>query len=82
VLRWFPKASFAFVSDSTKKTPLELAAEAWEGTEDSDFNQGEKEDPYFNLCFRNDQEPLNEDFQALAPVIAGPLLDHQEKEKA
>jgi exodeoxyribonuclease V gamma subunit len=81
-LRWFPKASFAFMRGDDKHPPLELAMEAWDGVEGSDFNQGEKHDPYFDLCFRNDPEPLNEAFQALAPLIAGPLLDHQEKEKA
>ena len=81
-LRWFPKSSFAFALGEEKESPLELAQEVWEGKEGSDFTQGEKDDPYFDLCFRNDPEPLNADFQSQATAIVGPLTDHQEKEKA
>ena len=48
---------------------------AWEGMPDSDYQQGEKEDPYFHLCFGNHPNPLDDEFTNLALQIIPPLLD-------
>jgi hypothetical protein len=56
-----------------------LAWEAWEGDPDDEFGQGDLEDPYFNLCFRNHPDPLGAEFQQLASVVVRPLLDSQKE---
>jgi exodeoxyribonuclease V gamma subunit len=82
-LPFFPATAFAFTSEpgsKSKKSPADLARKKWEGDEDGDFNQGEALDPYFNLCFRNVANPLDEKFEQLAKQIVEPLLAHQTEE--
>ncbi len=79
-LPFFPASSFAFASPKGKKSPAERAAQEWEADEDSDFSNGESQDAYFNLCFRNTANPLDEEFERLAKIIVEPLLAHQTKE--
>ena len=84
-LPFFPASAFAFVSEPssrTKKSPADLAQEKWEGGEFDDFGKGESQDPYFNLCFRNVVNPLDEEFETLAKNIIEPLLEHQTKEES
>ena len=80
LLAFFPASSFAFASPKGKKSPTERAAQAWEADGDSDFDIGESQDPYFNLCFRNTANPLDEEFERLAKIIFEPLLAHQTEE--
>ena len=76
-LPFFPASSFAFARPKGKKSPAERAAQEWEADEDSDFGNGESQDAYFNLCFRNTANPLDEEFERLAKIIVEPLLAHQ-----
>jgi exodeoxyribonuclease V gamma subunit len=82
-LPFFPKTSFMYAIGQAKgaETAQELASETWEGDEDDEFKQGEKEDPYFNLCFRNHPDPLSSDFQTIARQVVSPMLKHQTKEE-
>ena len=79
-LPFFPASSFAFASPKGKKSPAERAAQEWETDEDSDFGKGESQDAYFNLCFRNAANPLDEEFEQLAKTVFEPLLAHQTEE--
>ncbi len=81
-LPFFPKSAFAYAigpGPRTSKTAADLALETWEGNPDDEFQQGELEDPYFNLCFRSHPEPLGQEFQELASQVVSPLLSHQTK---
>ena len=78
-LHFFPNSSFAFANEIFKgknnDQALRRARAAWEG---SDFIQGEKNDPYFRLCFR-ETEPFSRQFIDLAKELFLPLLEQQEK---
>jgi hypothetical protein len=79
-LPFFPRSSFAYAigpGPKTVKTAEDLAWQAWEGNPDDEFGQGEMEDPYFSLCFRNHPDPLGKPFQQLASAVARPLLNSQ-----
>ena len=79
-LPFFPRSSFAYTigpGPKTAKTAEDLAWEAWEGNPDDEFGQGEMEDPYFSLCFRNHPDPLGKSFQQLASAVVRPLLNSQ-----
>jgi hypothetical protein len=81
-LPFFPKTSFVYAlghGDKSSKSAEDLALEAWEGNEDDEFGEGEMEDPYFNLCFRNRSDPLGEEFQRLADQVVKPLVMHETK---
>ena len=79
-LPFFPASSFAFANPKGKKSPAEQALQAWEGNEDDDFGQGDSRERYFNLCFRNVTNPLDEEFERIARQIVEPLLAHQTEE--
>ena len=82
-LPFFPATAFAFVSEPSsrsKKSPADLAQEKWAGGEFDDFGKGEAQDPYFNLCFRNAANPLDDEFEQLAKQIVEPLRAHQTEE--
>jgi len=79
-LPFFPKTSFVYaLGPGRAKSPDELALEAWESNEDDEFGEGEMEDPYFNLCFRNHSDPLGEVFQRLADHVVKPLVTNETK---
>ena len=81
-LPFFPKTSFVYAlgpGPRSAKSPEELASEAWEGNEDDEFGEGEMEDPYFNLCFRNHSDPLGEKFRRLADQVVKPLITNETK---
>ncbi len=79
-LPFFPASSFAFANPKGKKSPAEKAQEKWEGNDDDDYSKSDSQDPYFNLCFRNVPNPLDEEFQELAEKMVAPLLAHQTEE--
>jgi exodeoxyribonuclease V gamma subunit len=79
-LPFFPSSSFAFASPKGKKPPAEQALQAWEGNEDDGFGKGDSQAPYFDLCFRNVANPLDDEFERLAQQILNPLLAHQVEE--
>jgi len=82
-LPFFPQTAFAYriKPERGRKAPEDLANEAWEGNEDDEFQRGEKEDPYFNLCFRKDPDPLGPEFRNLAEKVVDPILSHQDREE-
>ena len=88
-LSFFPRTAFAFVeaerkaaggNSRSKKSPLEQARPEWLGSERSP-SPGESEDAWFRLCFGREAEPLDKEFQRLARVVFGPLLDHAVEEE-
>ncbi|HEY5345927.1 MAG TPA: exodeoxyribonuclease V subunit gamma [Verrucomicrobiae bacterium] len=81
-LPFFPVSSFAFAAAKGKKTPADSAQEKWDGDDFGDFNAGDSQDTYFNLCFRNAANPLDEEFEQLAQQIVNPLLAHQTEEES
>ena len=79
-LPFFPASSFAFANPKGKKSPADSAQEKWDGDDFGDFGAGDSQDAYFNLCFRNAVNPLDEEFEQLAQQIVNPLLAHQTEE--
>jgi exodeoxyribonuclease V gamma subunit len=84
-LPFFPKSGFTYVigpGPQTHRPAEELASEVWEGNEDYESEAGEKEEPYFHLCFRNHPDPLGPDFQQLARQVVQPILAHATEVKS
>ena len=82
-LPFFPATSFTFATPPgprAKKSTMDLAQEKWDGDDFGDSAKGDSQDAYFNLCFRNVAEPLDEEFAALAKTIIEPLLAHRTEE--
>ena len=76
-LRFFPEASWTYGElrlgkEKSKEAALEQARKTWEG---GGFNRGEQEDPYYRLCFR-EQDPIDNTFEEIAVEIFEPLLKH------
>jgi exodeoxyribonuclease V gamma subunit len=82
-LPFFPRSSMSFnlqPKGASKLTAQERALAVWEGMPESDYSpEGEKEDPYFRLCFGNHPNPLDDQFQDLAQRIYSPMLNNQEE---
>lgn len=72
-LRFFPRSSFASV-EGRNGSPRDRALKQWEASEFEAFGKGESEDPYMNLCFRNDPDPLGEEFEELAGEVFRPMM--------
>lgn len=87
-LAFFPNSALAFAEARCRqqkpsghgKAPLEKARDAWEGTEHSP-RPGEKDNAYFDLCFRN-QDALAGDFPTLAARVFDPALKLERREDA
>ena len=69
-LRFFPATSREYVRCDGD---LEKARNKWE----SGFFKGEQEEPHFQLCFGQEQDPLNAEFQQLAMELLGPMVRHR-----
>ena len=69
-LRFFPASSLEFASTRVLKNARKKWESAYRYT-------GEEEDPHFRLCFRQEADPLNGDFEALALELLGPLVRHR-----
>jgi len=81
-LPFFPEASWVFAEETLEKgrsyeQGLARARETWEG---GTHSRGEREDAYFDLCFR-EGDALGPPFAELAQEIFGPLMSYQEKTK-
>ena len=78
-LRFFPQASAKYAERSVRgrghDDALQAARNDWEG---SDFNRGERDDPYFKLCFDH-VDPLDDTFTAIALDVFGPLIRNRDK---
>jgi exodeoxyribonuclease V gamma subunit len=77
---FFPRTSWAYAEKMLKSQDhgwaLSEARKTWQ-PEYKDA-RGEKEDPYFSLCFR-EPDPLNEEFASLAMEVFGPILQWEKK---
>jgi exodeoxyribonuclease V gamma subunit len=82
-LHFFPQTSWVYGEHIIRREYPEERAMAnarrcWEG---NDRSYSEREDPYFNLCFKG-QDPLDTAFQDLSIGIFKPLLACQEEIKS
>jgi len=78
-LHFFPESSFEyarmlFERNKAEEDALRSARNIWEG---NNYNRGEREDPYYQLCFGN-TDPLDSEFQVIAKEVFGPLLRNEE----
>jgi exodeoxyribonuclease V gamma subunit len=80
-LHFFPHSSYTYARETFKgndqKIALYKARSAWEG---SDYRPGEKDNPYYRLCFK-DTDPFDQQFIDLAEYIFLPLLGQQQDYK-
>jgi exodeoxyribonuclease V gamma subunit len=80
-VHFFPLSSWAYAEALAKgKEPeqaLKSARNKWEG---SDFNRGEIEDSYYQVCFEH-ADPLDGEFEELSKSIFEPLIECEEKIK-
>ncbi len=80
-LKFFPDSSLVYAEDMLEKAmqndkALSRAHSRWEGSEFS--LPGERENPYFNLCF-GDSDPLDRHFEKLSLKVYEPLLKARSK---
>lgn len=81
-LKFFPETSRAYAKRKFRpgaqatKPPLEVAWDTW-----ADGKFPENADPYFDLCFRNMEDPLDAEFEAIAEKVFAPILNHSSEEK-
>jgi exodeoxyribonuclease V gamma subunit len=76
-LRFFPESSLAFLQKRTSsrgagRSARQLSASAWEG---SDSVRGERDDRHVEVCFRNGEDPRDDEWERLSERILQPLLD-------
>ena len=81
-IRFFPATSYKyahllFVKHKFQYDALKNARKTWEG---NDFNAGESDDMYFDLCFR-EIDPLDEQFEKISIEIFRPIFEHGRKVK-
>lgn len=78
-LKFFPQTSTKyaerFLQNGRHEDAMKAARDDWDG---SGFKHGEREDPYYKLCFRN-VDPLDDIFASIAVDIFRPLNTHREK---
>jgi len=79
-LHFFQDSSWAYAHVLMEKNKpgenaLNNARKTWTGSE---YNRGECEDPYYQLCFRN-TDPLDSEFQRIAEDVFRPLIEHQKE---
>jgi len=76
-VHFFPESSHEYAKQVlVKEKPLWKALKAaknkWVG---SDFQRGESQDPYFDLCFKN-VDPIDDSFQQIAETVFSTLLEN------
>ncbi|HSO71232.1 MAG TPA: exodeoxyribonuclease V subunit gamma, partial [Thermodesulfobacteriota bacterium] len=78
-VHFFPQASWVYAEALRKKKKkgeaLKISRSVWEG---SDFNRGESQNPYYQVCFEQ-QDPLDEEFETLAEIVFLPVLQCERK---
>ena len=77
LLRFFPESSWAYgkrkLQDARPdENALKEARATWEGNE---FTMGERQDLYYQLCFRH-QDPIDSQFRQIAEEISAPMLKY------
>lgn len=76
-VHFFPVTSYKYahlllVKEKVEYDALENARRTWDG---NDFNPGESNDLYFNLCFR-ETDPLNDEFERISTEVFEPIFQH------
>jgi exodeoxyribonuclease V gamma subunit len=79
-LPFFPGSSWGYAQEILEKKKsheegIVKAREKWDG---SRYSRGDREDAYFETCFR-EGDALGPPFAELAEEVFGPLMEHQEK---
>ncbi|MBN2125680.1 MAG: exodeoxyribonuclease V subunit gamma, partial [Deltaproteobacteria bacterium] len=79
-LPFFPEVSWVYAEETlagnrTPERAIERARAVWNGSE---YSRGQREDPYWDLCFRA-VDPLDEEFRELAEWVFGPFLERMER---
>jgi len=77
-LHFFPESSWEYAKmrvarNKSEEDALGRARNVWTGSE---YNRGEREDAYYQLCFEN-SDPLDYEFQRNSEEIFEMLLKHQ-----
>jgi exodeoxyribonuclease V gamma subunit len=81
-LKFFPESARKFsvaernaaTGGRARKSPLEAARVVWEGSSFQNGPRAERDDPWFALCFRDLDDPLDEEFVELSRSVFEPLL--------
>jgi len=76
-VHFFPVTSYKYahlllVKEKAEYDALENARRTWDG---NDFNPGESNDLYFDLCFR-ETDPLDDEFKRISTEVFGPIFQH------
>ncbi len=79
-IHFFQDSSWAYAHMLLEKNKpgedaLNSARNTWTGSE---YNRGECEDPYYQLCFGS-TDPLDPEFQGIAEEVFRPLIEHQKE---
>jgi exodeoxyribonuclease V gamma subunit len=79
-LRFFPASSRVYaesiqVRGEEPDAALRRARDRWRGDEYRQERKGERDDPYYRVCF-GEEDPLNPAFEEASLGVFGPLLDH------
>jgi len=78
-LHFFPESSLAYAEQKAKGAGPEKSMRTAKGKWDA-FEYAEKEDAYYDLCFRQ-VDPLDAEFRELAVAVFAPMLKHEEQVK-
>ena len=76
-VHFFPATSYKYahlllVKEKTEYDALGNARKTWEG---NDFNPGESNDLYFDLCFR-EIDPMDDEFERISTEVYRPIFEH------
>jgi len=77
-VHFFPRSSWTYAhmfleKGKSDEDALDSARRTWTG---NDYNPGECEDSYYQLCFGN-TDPIDSEFQHMAEEVFGPLIEYQ-----
>ena len=85
-LRLFPKSAYKFAEAEIKSAnegkqtnPMKSARKEWEGDENNSFSFPEKDDDYFELCFRHLDALEGDEFIQTTRRVFKPILQHAVK---
>ena len=76
-VHFFPATSYKYahlllVKEKAEYDALGNARKTWEG---NDFNPGESNDLYFDLCFR-EIDPMDDEFERISTEVYRPIFEH------
>jgi exodeoxyribonuclease V gamma subunit len=78
-LHFFPETSRAYTEALRKGKTEEEARKVARNTWSSDYGFAERDDPYYRLCF-GEEDPLDVEFQDLAELVLRPVLESMQGE--